>query len=235
MVAVWTFKQMPQGHKNIIETAQGLDQRQITLPDGSTVWLRRDATLTYSDDMFKSTERRVNIQGEAYFEVVHDQTKPFRVEIGDRASVEVLGTSFDVKTVDQASDITVILKSGKVRFKTAPTEDGVIMAPNQKLTYKTAESKIKLTNVYSNADIAWQAGGLSFINAPLSQVKSEIEQFYGIQITISNQEMLDCKFTSPIPSKSAEGLLKTIAAFYNMKIINTGENNYELKGGVCSK
>ncbi len=234
LAAVWTLRQIT-ATKDIIETAQGFDQRQVTLPDGSLVWLRQNTTLTYSENSFNTTERRLKLEGEAYFEVTHNPSRPFRVEVANTSSVEVLGTQFDVKTSGDKSAVTVILKSGKVRFKPTPTQEGVIMSPNQKLVYDPIQSKITTSTLQSNADLAWQAGGLCFIDAPLSVVKTEIEKYYGIQVNITNPLLLDCKFTSPLPSKNAGDLLKNIATVFGMKIINDTTNNYILSEGVCAK
>jgi ferric-dicitrate binding protein FerR (iron transport regulator) len=143
-------------------------QYQLSLPDGSKVWLNSESSITYPV-VFAAQERKVKITGEAYFEVAKDKTKPFRVETNDM-QVEVLGTHFNVKAYADEGPTKTSLLEGSVKI------DKQILKPGQAFT----NGRIVPTDV--DQDVAWKNGIFNFNNQNLSQVMKELARWYDLEI-----------------------------------------------------
>ena len=114
-----------------ISTAYG-EQKRVVLPDSSEIWLNAGSTVTFPE-VFANDKRLVTLDGEAYFTVKKDTTKPFVVETS-QLSVKVLGTKFNVKAYSNEAKVTTTLTSGKVEVN-APSRHPHILQPNEQLTY----------------------------------------------------------------------------------------------------
>ena len=152
---------------NTMSTPRG-GQYQLSLPDGSKVWLNSESSITYPV-VFAAQERKVKITGEAYFEVAKDKTKPFRVETNDM-QVEVLGTHFNVKAYADEGPTKTSLLEGSVKI------DKQILKPGQAFT----NGRIVPTDV--DQDVAWKNGIFNFNNQNLSQVMKELARWYDLEI-----------------------------------------------------
>jgi transmembrane sensor len=152
---------------NTMSTPRG-GQYQLSLPDGSKVWLNSESSITYPV-VFAAQERKVKITGEAYFEVTKDRTKPFRVETNDM-QVEVLGTHFNIKAYADEGPAKTSLLEGSVKI------DKQILKPGQAFM----NGRIVPTNV--DQDVAWKNGIFNFNNQNLSQVMKELARWYDLEI-----------------------------------------------------
>lgn len=160
-------------------TAEGSD-RSLTLPDGSSVFLREGATLTYPA-AFPSASREVWLAGEAFFEVVPNKQQPFTVEAGG-LYVRVLGTSFSVCAPQQADTVSVILVEGKVGLNDPDRKEIVRLSPDQKADYSLKDKQYTLATVDSKRLTSWRKGVITYDNASLSEIVCLIEQTYHVSI-----------------------------------------------------
>ncbi|GGH63413.1 ferric-dicitrate binding protein FerR (iron transport regulator) [Filimonas zeae] len=166
---------------NTITTPKGR-QFQVQLPDGSTVWLNAASSLRFPT-RFSQRERRVEVAGEVYMEVAPDAQHPFRVIINHKASVEVLGTSFNIKAYDNEAAIQTTLVTGKVKMLSDPGSkaDEVLLQPGQQ-----AQLADGLLHIQPNADIslvlAWKNGLFQFDGADVKTVMRQIERWYDVEV-----------------------------------------------------
>lgn len=174
---------------NTVTTPKGR-QYQLTLSDGTKVWLNADSRIHYPAS-FSGVERTVDIEGEAYFEVAKNKAAPFRVRIGNRAEIEVLGTSFNVNTYTNEDALSTTLLEGAVRVH--GSSGAVLLKPGQQAQVPVS-GNIKLNDT---ADIekvmAWKNGLFAFENASLQEVMQELERWYGVDI-IYEEQIPDIKF-----------------------------------------
>jgi transmembrane sensor len=152
---------------NTMSTPRG-GQYQLTLPDGSQVWLNAESSITYPV-FFAGSERKVKITGEVYFEVAKDKTKPFRVLAGNQ-HVEVLGTHFNVNAYGDDGNIKTSLLEGSVKI------EGRLLKPGQ--AYSNGE--VVATDV--NQDVAWKNGVFNFNDQTLAQVMRQLSRWYNIDV-----------------------------------------------------
>lgn len=175
-VYVYTTDHVPE-----MKTIAALDaNKKISLPDGSVITLRKGSTLSYPEN-FGKDERKTELKGEAYFEVQHDEKKPFRVYT-ENAVVEVLGTAFLVRNVDSLDEVVVSI--GKVRFAEKHNENRqVILIKDQKANL--IHDHFTRDTVLNTNFIAWENGHLVFSNATLDHVVEDISHYYNVKITMA--------------------------------------------------
>lgn len=131
---------------------------QVTLADGTMVWVNGKSTLTFPSQ-FASRTRKVELDGEAYFEVQKDPEKQFIVSTAHQSAIKVLGTKFNVKAYRDSEEITTTLIEGKVHFEfnnTAQKPQYITMAPGQKLIYYSQSGKTELYTTSGEGELAWK-------------------------------------------------------------------------------
>lgn len=156
-------------------------QFRLTLPDGTRVWLNSASSIRYPAK-FSGPERKVTITGEAYFEVTKDQTSPFRVLVNDM-EVEVLGTSFNINSYTNESNLRTTLLDGSVRVKQNTLK--ALLKPGQQAVLQHISSGNSM-DVKNEVDVqqvmAWKNGIFNFNGADLFVVMRELERWYGIEV-----------------------------------------------------
>ncbi len=160
---------------NSISTPVG-GQYQISLADGSKVWLNALSTLKYPT-AFTGKQREVELTGEAYFEVEKNKKMPFIVHFGQKASIEVLGTHFNVMAYPDEKCMKATLLEGSVKVNNNSAEK--IIVPGQQA--ELSES-ISVTNVNAEESIAWKRGLFSFDRADTQNIMRQIGRWYGVEI-----------------------------------------------------
>ena len=168
---------------NTISTPRG---RQFTLqlPDGSKVWLNAASSLKYPV-VFAGTERRVEITGEAYFEVTKNKNLPFRVNIDNKTTVEVLGTHFNVNAYKDEETIKTTLLEGRVRVGSegkTEKEQSVILKPGEQVSVSQSSQLSHPIPVQTEEVVAWKNGTFSFTNASLETVMRQLARWYNIEV-----------------------------------------------------
>lgn len=179
---------------NTISTPVG-GQYQVVLPDGSKVWLNSASSL-YFPSAFVGNERTVELTGEAYFEVARNQKQVFQVKV-DEATIEVLGTHFNVMAYANEGRTTATLVEGSVRVKKGNVSK--MMTPGQQATIG---EDIKLKKVDVDEAIAWKNGLFYFSSADIATVMRQMERWYGIEVAYSGN--MSAKHFSGIISRNTE-------------------------------
>ncbi|CAL1520332.1 FecR domain-containing protein [Chitinophaga sp. MM2321] len=166
---------------NNLVTPRGGNFR-VQLPDGSMVWLNAASSLRYPT-AFKGKERRVELTGEAYFEVVKNAEMPFRVTVKDRMEIEVLGTSFNINAYTEENSLNATLLEGGVRVLPLHTNEmAVILDPGQQAQIRPSEKMKVVSNVDVEKIMAWKNGLFNFENASLQEVMQQLERWYNIEV-----------------------------------------------------
>jgi len=156
-------------------------QYQLRLPDGTKVWLNAESSIHYPTG-FRGKERRVQITGEAYFEVTHDKEMPFVVERGDM-QVEVLGTHFDVNAYNDEGDIKTTLLVGKVKVTktTANVQQSFILKPGEQAVIPNS-NKIQVQKADVDNVVAWKNGLFHFESADIKTVMRQLARWYDVDV-----------------------------------------------------
>lgn len=204
---------------NTIETPKG-GQYQVHLPDGTKVWLNAASTLKYPVSFASAKERRVELSGEAYFEVAKDKAHPFHVQ-SVAQDIEVLGTHFNVNGYAGTEHTTTTLLEGAVSVHSLLRDKaGAVLKPGQQS--ELSNSGIQVADVNTDIAMAWQKGLFSFNNADLKTILAEFSRWYNIEVVYEGK-IPDQKFTGEISRKiTASQFLKILKIF---KVKFTMEGN----------
>ena len=163
---------------NTITTPKG-GQYQVTLMDGTRVWLNAASSLHYPT-VFKGSERSVQLTGEAYFEVAKNSKMPFRVTSNGQVT-EVLGTHFNINSYPDEQGTTTTLLEGSVRILNAKSDAAILLKPGQQ-SGSDASGKIKVANVNPEQFVAWKDGKFIFTNANIESIMRQVSRWYNVEI-----------------------------------------------------
>ena len=170
--------------QNVALKTQWGEKAEITLPDGSQVLLNSGSTLTYNTD-FNRKNRKVQLEGQAFFDVTKDTQNPFTVSVGN-VNVNVHGTAFDVNGYKQDSSIEVALLRGRVSITSDKGKLLANMQPDQKaIIDKRDFSKSKLIACDAETEGVWRYNKLKIENEPMDALLHKMERWYGVRIRLS--------------------------------------------------
>lgn len=202
-----TEELLPEGNKSVVIAPAG-QKSQLILADGTQVWLNSGTKLTY-DDQYSKTNRIVNLEGEAYFEVQSDQQNPFTVKAGE-VEVKVHGTSFNVQAYSSEKDIIVSLLTGSVSLlRSADQELLSFLKPNQSAVISRHELLCTVTTCDAETDASWHLNKLKFEGATAENVWRKVERWYGVNITLYNNNP-ENKYWFSLKTESLTELLRMI-------------------------
>lgn len=203
----------------------------IKLPDGSTVLLNEGSTLKYPDSFSEKNSREVSLIGEAFFDIMHDPTKPFVVHTG-KLSTTVLGTSFNVKAYAD-DDITVTVTRGKVKVSDDTKVLGVI-TPDQQITFFKNTQQAQQQVVRASEVVAWADKDIYFDDVSMLDAIKRLENRFHIQITFKNEKIKDCRFTATfLKGEDLNQILEVICEFNHVKYTKDDSGNIEISGNGC--
>ncbi|WP_313237002.1 FecR family protein [Sphingobacterium multivorum] len=166
---------------NAVETPNG-GEYKIRLPDGTQVWLNAGSKIRYPISFAGSRERTVELSGEAYFEVAHDRTKPFRVRTQSQV-IEVLGTHFNVNAYPQNGKTISTLAEGSVRVESHGTEQ--LLKPGQEAVLNKGGS-LSVRKAELEIALAWRNGLIKFRNTNLRSILDQAARWYDIDVEYRN-------------------------------------------------
>ena len=202
-------RQSPEEHIAYEEFSIPSGQRaMVKLHDGTTVWLNARSTLRYPN-RFTSGERKVELDGEAFFEVEHDEQKPFVVST-EKLDIKVLGTTFDVKAYPEEEAIFVALETGSIELKSRSFKS-YQLRPGEKAVYNKASGRCEVlrshdVKMYS----AWRRNVLVFKSAPLSDVMKTLARTYDISFDVKDSAALRYTYTITTDSVNLTTVLKEL-------------------------
>ena len=168
---------------------------QTVLPDGSKVWLNASSRLVYHNS-FWSSEREVDLSGEAYFEVTHDKYAPFIVN-SKQIRTRVLGTKFNVRAREEENRVVTTLLQGKVQVDSPRTEsNGYVLKPGQTLNIDTDTYQAELIEYNQPTDVLlWIKGKLMFKQNYLLEITNIMEKLYDIKFIYEDETLKTERFT----------------------------------------
>lgn len=190
---------------NTMSTPAG-GQYQLTLPDGSKVWLNASSSIHYPT-AFLEKERRVTITGEAYFEIAKNANQPFIVKVYNGAEVKVLGTHFNVKSYADEDEIQTTLLEGSINIYSG-LKNNILVPGNQAKIDKSGSIKVQVDADLEEA-MAWKNGNFQFNSADVKTVLRQAARWYNIEVVYLGNPSTENRFTGKIPmSVNLSRLLK---------------------------
>lgn len=198
------------------------ERKQVTLPDGSTVWLNANSVLIYPEKFGKT--RTLFLSGEGHFIVAKDKEKPFIVKT-NYLDVQALGTVFNVHSYPEENETTTVLESGSIQVDDKIGSSGsVVLNPNEQLIYNHADASFSKNYVDASRLNSWTKGYLIFQQETLGTIFRVLERQYNIKINYNDTRFAGMTFTVRFHAKEsledALNILKRIGVNFKYKIVN---------------
>jgi transmembrane sensor len=204
----------------VIATSYG-EMKEIVLPDSTHIVLNAHSKITYSKKWEEKKSREVWLEGEAFFDVKHLNRNEKNIQPGERflvhvndASIEVLGTSFNVR--QRRGTIEVVLQSGKIKLSVLDKE--ITMKPGDWIVYNPGEKTIIRSETVAENYSAWKEKKLMLNNPTVEQIVNYLEDSYGKRIVLDNPELLTKKIEGPILLNNLDDALFVISTVLNVKV-----------------
>jgi ferric-dicitrate binding protein FerR (iron transport regulator) len=197
-----------------ITTSFGI-QTNVTLADGTIVWLNSDSKLRFPISFTDMKQRRVELSGEAFFEVAHNAEVPFIVNAAE-LDVKVLGTSFNVTAWPEYNKLSIALQEGKVSlFNAKSTADKALltMKPNEVVTFDRESRSLNVAKVndlerYSE----WRDGRLVFLGDDIQTVIQKLDKWYNVETVIADESLKDFHFTATFTKETLNQALSLLCS-----------------------
>jgi ferric-dicitrate binding protein FerR (iron transport regulator) len=194
----WVEKSNPWGQKST-----------VFLSDGSEVKLNAGSTIRYQHH-FTNNERKIYLEGEAFFKVMRDTLRPFRV-VSRGIITEALGTSFNIEAYNAEDQLNISLVSGKVAVRPEdPGFQNVLLDPGESVNFSISNQQLLKNSFNEDEVLAWTNGILLFKNASESEVIDKLQKWYGVEFEIENASTKLWSFTAEFNNKSLENVLLSI-------------------------
>jgi len=188
------------------------DKSSIVLPDNSHVYLNSGSKLTFSSN-FKNG-RKVELEGEAFFEVAKDKNHPFRVKTTD-VEIEVLGTKFNLKAYPDEKAVSTTLVEGSVKITSKYQQE--TMLPEQKLTFDKESRRMNVEKVAdTSTETDWKDGRFVFRSETLAELKPRLERWFDVDIVFGDEQVKNRRFTGVL---GRESILEAVSYFDMSKYV----------------
>ncbi len=188
---------------------------QVTLYDGTKVWLNSGTTLKYPV-LFSPYMRKVFIEGEAYFKVSKDDNHPFIVNSG-KLDIKVLGTSFNICAYPEDNEFSATLDEGSICAINTSIDKNIMLKPGEQLILNRATNGMELLKVKTGLYSSWKEGMLKFENAPFEELIKKMERWYDVKIIVDRAINTKEHYTMTIKTESLREMLKVVSRTTSIK------------------
>ena len=200
----------------------------IQLADGSKVWLNADSRIQYPE-VFEGGTREVYLNGEAFFEVAKNPSRPFIIHLAN-GTVRVLGTSFNIRAYDNEKVVETSVATGKVAFipkykNVAKKADTVFLTPNNKVRYQFNAEKIAVLPTLALNDKAWTEGKMIFKAMRLQEIAIELERNFGKKVVFLDEDTKNYILTGSFQNNTLEEVMFYFSLSKSKKIYYKITNN----------
>ncbi|HEX8060515.1 MAG TPA: FecR domain-containing protein [Cyclobacteriaceae bacterium] len=201
-----------------------------TLPDGSTAVLNKRSSIEFEYNPREKT-RKVKLKGEGFFEVKHEETKPFVIE-ADEALVRDIGTAFNIKSYPDKDTVEVVVESGVVQFYTLSNPGMMIGAGETGFYSKRTKTFSKLANADTNV-LAYKTRMFAFHSTDLRSAIGQINEVYDSKIKLANDIIANCQVTVTFRNNELDEIVEILAETMGLTVERTDQNEIILNGQRC--
>ncbi len=225
VVSYFSYSYIKSDSKKTINTAAPVklveyyseygQQSNLILGDGSKIKLNAGTKLSYPEK-FTGNQRKLFLEGQAFFDVSSDTTKPFVISTGN-IEVKVLGTSFEIKAYKDDDIATVTVLSGKVKVAINGKEGNIILGPDDRMVYEMVNNEYKIQRVDAGESIAWVNGVLLFEESILEDVFRQMERWYDLKIIVLEGINSNCTVSGRHKNQGYQIVLEGLAYTHGLE------------------
>lgn len=182
---------------------------KVVLHDGTTVWLNASSTLRYPN-FFTGKTRKVELDGEAFFDVMHDEKQPFVVST-EKLDIKVLGTRFNVFSYKGSEGFNAYLEEGAIKIYNSLDEANALhLKPNE--VAELNDNRLTKRTIGSKRDfLLWKEGIYAFDDIPFAEIVKKLELYYDITIDVDNPTLAAYKFNGKF--RQRDGIVSALRTF----------------------
>lgn len=206
---------------NLIINVPNGKNLKVVLTDGTQILLNAGTQLSFESDFVKNDSRKVNLTGQAFFEVAKDKSHPFYV-ITDQFTTKVLGTKFNISSYKNDNEAFVNLVEGKIEVSGTKIPAKEILAPGQKISFGAEVKKPVVEAAKPDQDMDWLNKEIAFENNTTDEVLNKIERVYGLQIVRNRVEVEDFHFSGTFKIENLDQIIHSLEILLNCKIQKDG-------------
>ena len=221
----WMIRLNQPTEPTLLVTTTSNEIQEVQLLDGTKVLLNKNSELHYPAT-FATTDRRVQLKGEAFFDVQRNVDKPFIITTKN-AEVEVLGTSFNVRALAEEKLTEVVVKTGSVRLSDLIEPTSVVLNANEKAVIRYGV--IRKRPEKDMNELAWKSRVLFYKNTPIPEVVESLERFFKVSIKTTATSK-NCLFTGRFKEPDLETIITAISTEFNIRV-KRDNTAYQLEGG----
>jgi ferric-dicitrate binding protein FerR (iron transport regulator) len=177
---------------------------QFSLPDGTIGWLNSNSSVRYNGNFI--TDRQVALNGEAFFDVVSDRARPFKVNTNE-ITARVLGTRFNIASYDNENNVEIVLEEGAIELIDKEKLNTRIMSPNDLVVFDKEKKEMSVTGVEPKKYLAWTEGKLVFRNDPLDVIARRVARWYNVDIVIEGTLNEDLRLRATFVDEGLEEVM----------------------------
>ncbi|KIA86034.1 FecR family protein [Kaistella jeonii] len=209
------------GSSNLTINVPNGKNLKVLLIDGTQILLNAGTQIAFESDFVKSNSRKVNLKGQAFFEVAKDAAHPFYVET-EQFTTKVLGTKFNISSYKTESEAFVNLVEGKIEVSGKLIAAKKILVPGQKINFGPEVKTLMVEKATPKQDMDWLNKEISFEDNTTDEVLSKIERVYGLQIIRNQLEANDFHFSGTYKIENLDQITNTLQILLNCKIQRDG-------------
>jgi ferric-dicitrate binding protein FerR (iron transport regulator) len=208
------------------------NRSSVKLPDGTKAWLNNGTKLIFPEE-FKGRSRVVELEGEGFFEVAHDEKRPFIVKIGE-SRIKVMGTKFAVVAYPNDRFIKAELVSGEIQFDTKENDDddefqSYLMSPSQSLVFDKTSGTISESSIKDSFYDYWLNGVYQFKDELFEELAKKIERIYNVKVTFEEESLKKRLFSGTLsPDDNIYTLMEVFRSATGEPFTYTREGNHIL-------
>ncbi len=217
-------------YQKVITTQKG-QRKKLTLKDGTQIVLAPDSRLKIEKD-YNQNERRVYLEGEAYFQVTYNKEHPFRVETA-KSIAHDLGTVFNIKAYPKDERVRIVVVEGKVGFQpkgNVSQKKMMVLKRGNSLSYNNISGKLAVSNIKIDRYVNWVNGVLDIDNQTFVGLTKDLERWYNVRIEVRDTAFNNKHITAEFKlNKSIDEILTALSVSMNFSIQKTAPNVYVIK------
>lgn len=232
LLFLWNVKSpspVSLAHQQLAPTVH-IGKKFVRLPDGSIVLLNGNSELRYGADFGQGT-REVFLTGEAYFDILRDSSKPFRVHTGEIVTT-VLGTAFNVRALPGTNEVRVTVDRGKVKVGDSDRIYGTI-THNQQIVVNTVSYAFRQTDVEAQEVTEWKRSYLILEDMSLADAAILIEEKYHVRIMFENEKLQTCRISATFLNDEDLAQVLTVLTTVTQSTFTQREDGIMIEGEGC--
>ncbi|VFB13162.1 anti-sigma factor [Bacteroides heparinolyticus] len=220
LTSLWLYRKVPTyyPHNIVLNTGQG-ERVNVSLPDGSQVYMNVKSQLSYDVSLFGRHKREVSFVGEGFFEITKDIERPFNILV-NQLNVKVLGTKFNLKTRSENRTVELALVEGKVELSSKKNDHQVALCPGQKAIFHLSDGHIIIHDATTTIqdETAWRRNEFVFRDKSLDEVVQMLEDYYGVTLLLSSHIDSNHLFTGTLTAENLAEDIAILEKLYHLRI-----------------